>query len=1192
MTRALLFLVFLGMIAGGAAADVHDLTDGVLILHHDPSYWFSYGPCEDYYLLYEIDLPEDQYNRIDTASYALSVLFVLAAFPEDKQFCGVQFGLGEYDPSIFGVGSWAEACWPQGDDPSGIETPSGWWPGPGTGTQLVSTSGPWDGNLRLVYALAGYAYGYDGASGVVPLTVNPETGEGTFTNCEDPSVDFPVECFGGIGINTDGIYCAPHDGLGHVCCVAGDCLVVLADSCAALGGQFYSLWDNCVPNPCPEAIRRACCFAEDCQLLTEDDCAALGGEWQSEVGSCDPDPCFRACCVDEECQLTRESDCLFAGGEWHEEIDSCIPNPCWFQSACCLPGGCDVLTLTDCQALGGVWLNGTQGCDPDPCATSLRACCVGATCNLESGQQCEALGGIWMTGVETCDPLPCDGVYVVTPEGDGDFPTIQAAILAAEEGAVVELTDGIFDAPGNRGIHYFGKALTVRSQSGDPQSCVIKCTDSQGLEDRGFAFTHAETLDSVLDGISIIDGYGEYGGGIHCSGSSPTITNCIIAHCQGQRGGGVFCEHSYAEMAGCTIDSNYAWQGGGAYITDGAPTISRCQVVNNTGSNRGGGIFCFAGTRALLQSTIIAGNTTYGDGGGAATHESETTFLGCTFHGNHSDDMAGGLYVYGDPLPTIENTIIAFSSSGCAVYCTNDEPSFSCCNIYGNEGGDWAYGIQGQLGFDGNISEDPLFCGELLPNGPLQVQEDSPCAPHTPPNLQCALIGAGAPTCDSLEPLVYACCHQGECQMMTASECLHIGGSWRTGIEACDPDPCIQFTACCVGESCQMMSPPQCLVAGGVWQPGVPLCDPNPCVPYACCADAECQMLSGMDCVAIAGESLEGVDACTPNPCVSADLAGGVLMVHAIPDVQWSFGVDYCQRYQDEYAITNSYEQVNRIDPDTLVNESSIWYVLAAWDGPKEFCAVQFGMGEFDEQMFWFRGWGPCNGGGLEIASADWPGPHEGVQVLHDDRWQGNYVPIYQFGGEARYGGQIPLTIDEINGIGGFTNCELSADRFDAECYGTLGILTEGSACYHGGDLYACCIDTVCTVISQIACNGLAGEWRPGMVECDPNPCLSSDVDDLENVGGTRLLASRPNPVTEMVLLSFELGQAERARLAVYDATGRIVRTLVDSDLPAGQHTAAWKGQDDTGRPVPAGVYFYRMRWGDRSETKRLLLVR
>ena len=72
-------------------------------------------------------------------------------------------------------------------------------------------------------------------------------------------------------------------------------------------------------------------------------------------------------------------------------------------------------------------------------------------------------------------------VLVVHPDGSGDCPTIQAAIDSVNfSGDIIELTDGVFTGFGNRDLFTSGKSLLIRSQSGDPTSCII---DVQGRAD-------------------------------------------------------------------------------------------------------------------------------------------------------------------------------------------------------------------------------------------------------------------------------------------------------------------------------------------------------------------------------------------------------------------------------------------------------------------------------------------------------------------------------------------------------------------------------------------------------------------------------------------------------------------------------------------------------------------------------------
>ncbi|MFC1573409.1 right-handed parallel beta-helix repeat-containing protein, partial [Candidatus Eisenbacteria bacterium] len=504
MTRVLVSIALAGLAASVSTADVTDLTGGVLIAHYVPECCLSFLPsefCEVYYEQeWNITSADEQLNRIDATTYQWSGWYVLAAFAEDKEFCSVVFGVGDYPSNIWGFDTGStQACFLDDGHPAGLELPTSSWPGPNEGTALATLHTPWSGNYVPIYIFTGYAYGY-GYSGIVPLDVNPDRGFGSFTNCEGVPVDFPIAFYGGMGINTDGIYIAPTDGQEHACCFGAECYVMPADSCFVQEGHFYVEWDTCVPNLCPDAIRFACCVGEECQLLIEE-------------------------------------DCLFFGGVWLDEYESCLP---------------------------------------DLCGPDLRACCSGSSCSLDSWSQCASADGVWLTGVESCSPQPCDGVYLVTPAGDGDLPTIQFAIHAVNDGDIIELANGTFDEPDDRDISFLGKAITVRSQSGNPEECVIDCVGSYGDQARGFEFVSGESLNSVLEGISITGGYRQTGGAILCDGCAPTISNCIITDCEAWfygYGGGIACYGSDPTISDCLITDCIAYyRGGGIYCYESAPT--------------------------------------------------------------------------------------------------------------------------------------------------------------------------------------------------------------------------------------------------------------------------------------------------------------------------------------------------------------------------------------------------------------------------------------------------------------------------------------------------------------------------------------------------------------------------------------------------------------------------------------------
>jgi hypothetical protein len=118
-----------------------------------------------------------------------------------------------------------------------------------------------------------------------------------------------------------------------------------------------------------------------------------------------------------------------------------------------------------------------------------------------------------------------------------------------------------------------------------------------------------------------------------------------------------------------------------------------------------------------------------------------------------------------------------------------------------------------------------------------------------------------------------------------------------------------------------------------------------------------------------------------------------------------------------------------------------------------------------------------------------------------------------------------------------------------------------------------------------------AGVWG----EASPLPITLRG--DFTAVGGGippsfRLHPNVPNPFNPATTLRFDLPAPSRARLAVFDLAGRLVRTLVDRDLPAGPHEATWDGRDEQDRPAGSGIYFVRLESGADHATRKVLLLR
>ena len=166
------------------------------------------------------------------------------------------------------------------------------------------------------------------------------------------------------------------------------------------------------------------------------------------------------------------------------------------------------------------------------------------------------------------------GIYRVPSE----YTNIQAAILAASSGDTVMIEDGIYAGIGNFDLDFAGDNIVLMSENG-PENCKIDLQWSA----RAFYFYSGETSDAVVDGIYIMNGYSDMGGGILIENSSPSIKNCIIADCQASgSGGGFFIIGGAPNIINCSIHNNFASMGGGMSVNNSDAVINSCIIAANS----------------------------------------------------------------------------------------------------------------------------------------------------------------------------------------------------------------------------------------------------------------------------------------------------------------------------------------------------------------------------------------------------------------------------------------------------------------------------------------------------------------------------------------------------------------------------------------------------------------------------------
>jgi len=103
-----------------------------------------------------------------------------------------------------------------------------------------------------------------------------------------------------------------------------------------------------------------------------------------------------------------------------------------------------------------------------------------------------------------------------------------------------------------------------------------------------------------------------------------------------------------------------------------------------------------------------------------------------------------------------------------------------------------------------------------------------------------------------------------------------------------------------------------------------------------------------------------------------------------------------------------------------------------------------------------------------------------------------------------------------------------------------------------------------------------------------------NEIDDMMPVNVMRLGANFPNPFNPFTSIKYQVSGIgnQNVEINVYNVRGQRVRTLVNELREHGEYSVVWDGRDNLGRSVSSGVYFYQMRAGDFTQTRRMVLMK
>lgn len=798
------------------------------------------------------------------------------------------------------------------------------------------------------------------------------------------------------------------------------------------------------------------------------------------------------------------------------------------------------------------------------------------------------------------------------------YATIQAALDNAFSGERVVVRNGNY----YERIDYLGRAIDLASEHG-PSVARIGGTGAGST----VTFAAGEGRGSILRGFMISGGVASTGGGVYVDAAAPSIRFCHIAGNQATNaGGGLGATFSRLELMTTTVRQNTATDGGGLWIAGAGskPSLSYVFLEENSASAAGGGA-TFAWAAVTMNHCLVARNTA-AYGGGVDAYGTHLDVTNCTLADNGASSGAGGgIRQDAGPLD-LANTIIAYNNrlaAATAVACVSGVTvTASCCDVYGNQGGDWTGCLAGLGGTSGNLSLDPLFCN--MAAGDYGLHANSMCAPAMNPG--CGSIGFTVTTC---EPEIYTVRADGLGEYATLQAAIDaafdgiIVQAWPgtyTGagnrdldfkgkaivVESASGDPTDTIIDCQgstttprrgfyfhSGEDSTSILRNITIRGGRTGTSGTGA--------GIACSGGSGPKIEG--CVFLQNGAYDGgglycyqsspiVVSCSFTNNTASD-AGGAIAVHtAAPQVRnctftsnwayWGGGVlsDYRAgtRLYGCRILSNS---TNSMGGAILTSESVSRTEVRN-------CTFQNNASGDQGGAIYGRN------GSITTVS--------GCTFMDNTANTGGTIRLYNSAAAdftnsivwAQAGFTTPVVALQTSAAASFACCDVRG--------GLAGIVKDGtsSVAWGAGNLDA--DPQFCGAAQGFlglrSTSPCAERNNPGcgLIGADERVCSATGVGDGPPPAGSpddvRLLPAVPNPFNPRTTLRFELPAAGPVRLTIHGLDGRLVATLVARELPAGGHEAAWDGRDRAGRTVAAGVYLCRLEAAGAIRTQRLALLK
>jgi hypothetical protein len=193
--------------------------------------------------------------------------------------------------------------------------------------------------------------------------------------------------------------------------------------------------------------------------------------------------------------------------------------------------------------------------------------------------------------------------------------------------------------------------------------------------------------------------------------------------------------------------------------------------------------------------------------------------------------------------------------------------------------------------------------------------------------------------------------------------------------------------------------------------------------------------------------------------------------------------------------------------------------------------------------------------------------PNDNV-VDPDNNYDNNFA--------AELDGQLPVNLtlggqlEILSNDPGNYHAKLHLAYFDDNDYGSAAGQTSGGGELNGGKVRYAALDI---------------EFQEPWIE------PGTDAEDTIIPNVAVLGQNYPNPFNPETTIKYQVKADTDVKLEVFNIKGQKVKTLVNDFVTEGDYVAKWNGTDDNDHSVSSGVYFYKLRSGKETQTKKMVLL-